>query len=78
MPLYVEEINMLDGLEDTEHEAYLDKNLRIIPLFEIDVLEAASEYILMSMLNEDEYELEPEFVLELSRAREAFEREMDI
>ena len=69
---------MLGGLEDRELEAYLDENPRIILLFEIDVLKAASEYILMSMLNEDEYELEPEFVLELSRAREAFEREMDI
>ena len=26
MPLYAEEINMLEGLEDTELEAYLDEN----------------------------------------------------
>ena len=44
MPLYAEEINMLEGLQDIELEPYLNENLRIIPLFEIDVLEAASEY----------------------------------
>ena len=69
---------MIEGLEDTELEAYLEENLRIILLFEIDILEAASEYILMSTLNEDEYEPEPESVLELSRVRDAFEREMEI
>mgnify|MGYP000149641662 CR=1 FL=1 len=77
-PLYVEEINMLEGLEDTKLEAYLDENPRIIPLFEIDVLEATSKYISTRTLNEDEYEPELESVLELSRAREAFEREMEI
>ena len=35
---------MLEGLDDTELEAYLDENPRIISLFEIDVLEAVSEY----------------------------------
>ena len=43
MPLYTEEINMLDGMEDTELEVYLDENPWIIPLFEIDTLEVASE-----------------------------------
>ena len=73
-PLYAEEINMLEGLEDKELEAYLDENLRIVPLFEIDVLETASEYIPMSAPNEDDYEPYPKSVLELSKAWEAFER----
>ena len=36
-PLYAEEIHMLERLEDEELERYLDKNPRIVPLFEIDV-----------------------------------------
>ena len=56
-PLYVEEINMLEGLEDIE---------RIIPLFEINVLETTSEYGPMSALKEDEYEPDPESMLVLS------------
>ena len=28
---------MLEGMEDEELERYLDENLRIVPLFEIDV-----------------------------------------
>ena len=59
MPLYAEEINMLEGLEDTELEAYLHENPQIIPLFEIDVLEAASEYAPTSTPQEEEYEPNP-------------------
>ena len=57
---------MLEGLEDRELEAYLDENLRIIPLFEIDVLETASEYGPTRALKEDEYEPDPESMLVLS------------
>ena len=69
---------MLDGLEDTELEAYLDENPRIVPLLEIDVLETTSEYIPTSAPNEDNYEPDLEWVLELSKAQEAFETEMEI
>ena len=68
---------MLEGLDDTELEAYLDENPWIIPLFKIDVLEAATEYAPTSTLQE-EYEPNPGSMLELSRAREAFEKEMEI
>ena len=74
MPLYVEEINMLKGLGDTELEAYPDQTPRIVPLFEIDVLETANEYVPTISPNREEYEPDPESVLELSKAREAFER----
>ena len=45
---------MLEGLEDMELKAYPDENLRIIPLFQIDVLKAVSEYVPMSALHEEE------------------------
>ena len=69
---------MLEGLEDTELKVYLDENPWMIPLFEIDVLETASEYGPTRALKEDKYEPDPKSVLELSKAREAFEREMEI
>ena len=41
-PLYAEDINMLEGIEDTKLEAYLEEHLRIIPLFEIEVIETTT------------------------------------
>ena len=69
---------MLEGLDDTELEAYLDENPRIVPLFEIDVMETIAEYVPTSTLQEEEYEPNPESIIELSRAREVFEKEMEI
>ena len=36
---------MLNGLADNEVDQYLEKNLKLILLFEIDVIEAASPYM---------------------------------
>ena len=66
-PLYAEDINMLEGVDDTELEAYLEEHPRIIPLFEIDVIETATNYATTDW--EEAYEPDP---------REAFEREMEI
>ena len=38
-PLYAECVNMLEGLADEEVNQYLQENPKIIPLFEIDVVE---------------------------------------
>ena len=67
---------MLEGLDDTELEVYLDDHLRIVPLFEIGVIETVAEYGPTNTLQEDEYEPSPESLIELSRARVAFERQM--
>ena len=69
---------MLEGMEDTELEAYLEENSRIVPLFEIDVLETANENVSKIAPNGEEYEPDPEYMLELSKAREAFKRETRI
>mgnify|MGYP007129553831 CR=1 FL=1 len=66
-PLYAEDINMLEGVDDMELEAYLEEHPRIIPLFEIDVIETATNYATTDW--EEAYEPDP---------REAFEREMEI
>ena len=67
---------MLEGGDDMELEAYLEEHLRIIPLFEIDVIETATDYA--TAVWEEAYEPYPVSIMELSRAREAFEREMEI
>ena len=77
-PLYAEDINMLEGVDDTELEAYLDEHPRIIPLFEIDVIETAADYATPTTLHEEAYEPDPESIMELNQARAAFEKEMEI
>ena len=44
-PLYMEDINMLEGVDDMELEAHLDDHLQIVPLFEIDVIETTANYV---------------------------------
>ena len=49
MPLYAESVNMMEGLYDGEVNQYFDENPKIIPLFEIDVVEIITPY----MINEE-------------------------
>ena len=56
---------MLDGLADEEVDRYLKDNPRIVPLFEIDVVKAATMY----MPN-------PKTARELRQTQEALEKEM--
>ena len=77
-PLYVEDIYMLDGMDDTELEAYLEEHSRIIPLFEIDVIETLADYATPTSLHDEAYEPYLTWIEELSRARAIFEKEMEI
>ena len=77
-PLYVEDINMLEGVDDAELEAYLEEHPRIIPLFEIDVIETAPDYATHTTGLEEAYEPDPTSIMELSRTREVFQKEMEI
>ena len=43
--MYIEEIDMLEGVEDEEVDGYLDENPRVMSLFEIDVIEIANSYV---------------------------------
>ena len=80
MPLYAEDVNMLERLYETKLEVFLDKNPRIGPLFEVDVLETTNKYVTATAPDRGEYEPDPKSLLslELSRARDAFDREMEI
>ena len=64
---------MLEGLDETELEAYLDENSRIILLFEIEVLETVNEYVASATQGKEDYEPDSESLRELSKARDAFD-----
>ena len=78
MSLYAEDVNMLEGLDDAELEAYVEKNPRIIPQFKIDVMETTNEYISAASLEVEECEPDEEVLVELRRAHDVFDREMDL
>ena len=59
---------MLEGLEDEELERYLDKNPRIVPLFEIDVRGTADSYVVPNGSTGQEDELGENALGELQRA----------
>ena len=75
-PLYAESVNMLAGLADEEVDRYLEENPRIVPLFEVDVAEAVSPYIVQT--EEAGEEPDKDALWELRQAQEALEREMAV
>ena len=64
---------MFKGLANEEVDHYLEENPKIVPLFEVDVVEAVSPYIAQT----DDVGEEPEkdAIRELWQAQEALERE---
>ena len=38
LPIHVEFVNMMEGLEETKEDQYFHDNPKIIPLFEVDIL----------------------------------------
>ena len=40
LPIYAESVNMMERLDEEEENQYFDDNPKIIPLFEIDILQA--------------------------------------
>ena len=78
-PLYAEGVR-LDRLVDEEVDRYLEENPKLVPLFEINVIEVVSPYVLRktTSIDEDLWEPDPEVVVELRHAQEAFEGGMEI
>ena len=77
-PLYAEEIHMLEGINDEELETYLEENPRIVPLFEIDVIETSDAYVISMALEIEDCEPDIEALMELFREQGVFNREMEI
>ena len=67
---------MLEGLPDEQEDQYLQGNPKIVPLFEMDIVEAISSYILQP--DENDEEQDKEVIRELRQAQEALEREMTV
>ena len=65
---------MFEGLANDEVDRYLDEHPKIVPLFEVDVAEAVTPYIVHS--NEGFDEPDREAIRELRQAQESLEREM--
>jgi hypothetical protein len=45
LPIYAESVNMMEGLDEDEENHYFEDNPKIIPLFEIDILQALTPYV---------------------------------
>ena len=44
LPIHVELVNMMEGLDEAEEDQYFNDNPKIIPLFEVDVLQTLTTY----------------------------------
>ena len=71
--MYAEDINMLEGMDDEELQAYLKEHPRIIALFEIDVIGSAADYATHTSVHAATHEPDPASIMELSKGQEAFE-----
>ena len=59
-------------------DSYLEENPQIVTLFEIDIIKMVDAYTKPSMAEEDRCEPDMDAVMELWRAQEAFDREMEV
>ena len=63
---------MLKELDDEELDNYLEENPRIVPLFEINIIETAGAYTTPTTAGADECESDTEALMELRRAHDVF------
>ena len=73
-PLYAESINMLEELPDEEIDRYLKEHLKIVPLFEVDIIAAVGPYITSPERDEPDQAA----IRALRQAQESLEKEMTI
>ena len=45
LPVHTEAVNMMEGLDEVEENHYFNDNPKIIPLFEVDILQALTPYV---------------------------------
>ena len=66
---------MMEGLDETEENHYFNDNLKIIPLFEVDILQALTSYV------EDKHNdipIDDQTMKEIHLQQEATEKEMQV
>ena len=79
-PLYAEGAHILDGLIDDKVDSFLEDHPRIVPLFDIDIMEGISLYVSKPAEGDQDIVQKPNLksVEELQHAIEALERELAI
>ena len=45
LPIHAEAVNMMEGLDETEEKHYFNENPKIIPLYEVDILQPLTPYV---------------------------------
>ena len=82
MPLYAEAVNMMEGLDEGEVNQYFEENPKIILLYEIDVVDIITPYIVNEEKDTDisdtEARLDDRSLRELCLQQEALERELQV
>jgi hypothetical protein len=69
-PVYVESVNMLEGLTEEEADVFLQENPTLVSLYEIDMVKEAAPF---------QYSADAEAaVVELGRVKEALGRELAV
>ena len=59
---------MLEELNAEEMENYLEENPRIVPKFDIDVIETVGAYTMPAIAGDDNYKPDTDALIELRRA----------
>ena len=77
LQIHAEAVNMLEGLDQAKEDKYFEENPKIIPLFEVDIMQTLTPYIDKDDKGE-EVPLDDKTLRELRLQQEASEREMQV
>ena len=73
LPIHAEVVNMMEGLDETEEKHYFNENPKIIPLFEVDIVQALTPYV---EDHPDTILVDEQTLKEIRLQQEACEKEM--
>ena len=73
LPIHAEAVNMMEGLDEIEEKQYFNDNPKIIPLFEVDMVQALSPYV---EEQSDMVQIDEQSLTEIRLQQEASEKEM--
>ena len=77
LPVHAKALNMMEGLDEAEEDQYFEDNPKIIPLFEVNIIQTLTSY----MGEEDKEEkihVDEKTLKELRLQQEATERDMQV
>ena len=74
LPVHAEAVNMMEGLDEEEESQYFNDNQKIIPLFEVDILQALTPYV----DSHEEVPIDEQTMKEIRMQQEATDKEMKV